>query len=159
MSRKLAVDFSLLLVGTMVAYVATRLLCLGPLLNDLLTERREEIYPALVGLEGSLLGFTVASLTIMLGYSASPHLAVVRESRNWQALFDAFTASIRWVGFATVLSVVALLVDRDSSPILLIETALGVVLVISSVMVARMLWVIHRVVAVVTRPGARAPGA
>ena len=124
----------------------------------LLDGRRNDIYPALVGLAGSLLGFTVASLTILIGYAESPRLDIIRRSEQWDNLFTAFTASIRWSGYVTILSILATLFDQEGAANFGLQSALVVGLGVMACLIARMIWVLHAVLDVVSRPGNRAPG-
>ena len=120
--------------------------------------RRGSIYPALVGLEGALLGFTVTSLTIVLGHSSNPKLDIVRKSRHWTSLFSSFCASVRWSGYGTLTSLTAMFLDRDGAANLTSVTWLAVTLAFSVIVLARMLWVLHRIVTVITTSHERSPG-
>lgn len=148
---------AILALGLLARYVVVRLGVFSDL-DGFLNGRRNVLYPAIVGLEGSLLGFTIASLTIMLGYTSNPRLDIVRKSAHWSSLFASFTRCIRWAGYGVAFSLAALLFDRDGSANLVISCSLAAVLAVSIVVLARMLWVLHRLVAIITRPHARSPG-
>lgn len=156
-SKVLLETLSVVVAGALVRVVAGNL-DWTELLVSFMRDRRSVIYPALVGLTGSLLGFVIASLTIIVGYADSPRLATVRSSSHWQGLFDAFTTTMRWVGYSTLLSVTAMLFDRETAANLALEAALLGTLGASTVTVIRMLWVLHRIVRVITGPTARPPG-
>jgi hypothetical protein len=105
-----------------------------------------------------LLGFIVAVLAIVLGYAQASRFEIVRRSRHWIALFRSYTRAVRWSGYTTVLFLVGLLGDRDSSPHPVVTALCMAGLLMSVGVLARMLWVTERVVWVVVTPGARKPG-
>jgi hypothetical protein len=77
-----------------------------------------------------------ASLIIVLGYTSNPRLDIIRRSRHWAKLFGSFTASLRWSGYGTVTSVVAMLVDRDNAANLAAIACLAIVLAVSVIVSA-----------------------
>jgi hypothetical protein len=105
-----------------------------------------------------LLGFTVAVLTIVLGYSQASRFEIVRQSGHWNALFNSYTRAMRWSAYATASFLLGLLSDRDSDPHPVVTALCAAGLLMSVAALARMLWVTERVVRVVITPGARRPG-
>lgn len=80
----------------------------GAVVSDrLLAQNRAAVYGTLASIFGSLLGFVITAASIVLGFSGSESLAVVRGSKHYPTLWPVFTASIRALAFATVTSVVA----------------------------------------------------
>lgn len=123
-----------------------------------LAHRRSDLYASLLGLEVTLLGFTVAVLAIVLGYSQAPRFEIVRRSRHWKGLFGSYTRAMRWTACAALGALAALLLDREDAPNLPATVACFVSLFFSVIFVVRMLWVTERVVAVVIAARPRAPG-
>lgn len=127
-------------------------------LQSLLEGKRGTLYPALVGLQGSLLGFTIASLTIIVGYSTNPRLDSVRQTDRWDQLFNNFTRAARWCGFGTILAVLAVIIDRDDAPNLLFSVLLFFGLIATAWTVGRMVWLLQLVVKAATKNKTRRPG-
>jgi len=127
-------------------------------LYSYLTNQRSGLYTTLLTVEATLLGFIVAILTIVLGYAQASRFEIVRRSRHWTALFGSYTRAMRWSAYATVLFLIGLLVDRDSSPHPVVTALCIAGLLMSAGVLARMLWVTERVVWVAITPGARKPG-
>src|SRR5262245_58895757 len=88
----------------------------GAALVKFLNGRRDGLYSTLAGLEGTILGFVLAALTIVLGYSQSPRFEIIRQSKHWGSIFGIYLSGIRWTALATVFAVAGLLLDRVSSP-------------------------------------------
>ena len=85
-------------------------------LHGLLDARRSTVYGAFAAIAGSLLGFVIATISIVLGLSSSPRLKRVRDSAHYGTLWGVFTAAIKAMGLATLVLLAGLLFDCDQSP-------------------------------------------
>lgn len=126
---------------------ATLLLCV-------VHQNRGQIYGTMVSLFGALLGFVITSMSIVLGFSASERFKILKASKYYSQLWNVFTSAIRWLGAVTVLWLCALLLDRESAqkPLLLIICL--TVSCISVLRLARCVWVLEKIVQVITSPAA-----
>lgn len=127
-------------------------------LYSYLANERSGLYTTLLTVEATLLGFIIAVLTIVLGYSQAARFEIVRQSPHWKALFESYTRAMRWAAYATASFLIGLLADRDSDPHPVVTALCATSLLISVAVLARMLWVTERVVRVVITPGTRKAG-
>ena len=111
---------------------------------------RETLYSTLAGLSGSLLGFVIAALAITVAAFRSDRLGLVRK--HVQTLVATFSAATLYLGVATLVSIAALLFDRDADPIPLFFYSVVLVLALSAVALARCVWILHNVVSIVSAP-------
>ncbi len=118
-------------------------------LDRLLDGNRAAVYGALAAIFGSLLGFVLTSLSIVLGFSGSDALAVVRRSPHYPTLWAVFSAANKALGFATLVALAALFADRDNHPIHVISYLAFFAAVLSAFRLARCIWVLERVVRLV----------
>lgn len=123
-----------------------------------LANERGGLYTTMLTVEVTLLGFIIAILTIVLGYAQATRFEIVRRSRHWLALFESYTRAMRWAAYAAASYLIGLLVDRDSNPHPAVTALCLAALLMSTAVLARMLWVTERVVHVVVTPGERRPG-
>ena len=65
----------------------------GVIVEETLNGNRGAVYGALASIFGSLLGFAITAVSIVLGFSTTERLAVVRESKHYQTLWTVFAAS------------------------------------------------------------------
>jgi len=121
-------------------------------IDGLLAGNRGPVYGTLASIFGSLLGFTITAASIVLGFSSSPRLRIIRNSRHYSTLWKVFGATIRALGFATVVSLAALIVDRDSNPNHWILYAVVFAILLSCVRIARAIWVLENIIALITHP-------
>lgn len=119
--------------------------------DAILGTNRPQVYGALASIFGSLLGFVIAAVAIVLGYAESERLQVVRESRYYDHLWDTFMAAIRALGLATVAALVGLILDRpgDSLRPVFLFVVYGTVLAILRLW--RTGWVLEHVIRLITK--------
>ena len=132
-------------------FVAWVSLCAGgAILEDTLKGNRGAVYGALASIFGSLLGFAITAVSIMVGFSTDDRLTVVRESKHYPTLWKVFTATIRTLGFATVAALFGLILDRDNHPM---NAALYLTVfasLLAALRLARCAWVLENVITLVT---------
>lgn len=124
----------------------------------ILLERRDGIYPAMLSLEGTLLGFVLAALTIVLGYSQSGRLKLLHRSSHWSSIFHSYTDTLRWTSVATVVALLALLFDRDDSPFSSLAVLCFWAAAFALFFIFRMLWITEKIVKLVILQRPRNPG-
>lgn len=119
-------------------------------LGSLVRNNRAQIYGTLASLFGSLLGFVITALSVVLGFSASERLKIVRSSAYYKQLWEVFTSAIRVLGITTVLWLVALFFDREpvQRPLLLLSCLS--LSILSALRLMRCVWVLERIVEVLT---------
>jgi hypothetical protein len=127
-------------------------------IHAILTGNRAAVYGALASIWGSLLGFTITAVSIVLGFAASERMAIMRSSDHYETLWRVFTLAIRVLGLATVAALIGLVYDRDSAPHpwALLLCAVTTVLAIMHLM--NCVWVLEQVVRIVTAPSKARPG-
>jgi hypothetical protein len=119
-------------------------------LSDIVHGNRSQIYGTLASIFGSLLGFVITALSVVLGLSSSERLNVLRASRYYQQLWDVFTSAIRVLGVSTILWLGALFFDRETAPKpLLLVACLGISF-LATLRLARCVWVLERIVEALT---------
>lgn len=85
-------------------------------LTTLLDSNRKEIYGALATIFGSLLGFIITAVSIIIGYSSTERLSPLTESKHYADLWKTFISTIKGLAIATILSLAGLIFDKDSQP-------------------------------------------
>lgn len=121
----------------------------GAILEDTLTGNRGAIYGALASIFGSLLGFAITAVSIMVAFSTNDRLTVVRESKPYPTLWKVFTATIRTLGFATVVALFGLILDRDNHPMNPVLCLTVFASVLAALRLARCAWVLENVITLV----------
>ncbi|EHM02912.1 hypothetical protein HMPREF9946_00656 [Acetobacteraceae bacterium AT-5844] len=127
-------------------------------LEIFLQGNRSALYGAIASIFGSLLGFIITATSIVLGFSSSERLAVVRESKQYGALWKTFISTIRSLAFATITALVCLLIDRDNNTSRTLLAIMFFLFILSLFRVARSIWAMENIILLVTHsPPKRAP--
>lgn len=125
-------------------------------IDELLGDGHGLLYSTLASILGSLLGFAITATSIALGFSSSPRLAMVRQSEHYPTLWRVFSATIRGLGLATLLSLAGLVLDDEQGPNYLVRYCAFFGLVLSCLRICRAVWALQNVIAIVTDvPSAR----
>jgi hypothetical protein len=124
-------------------------------IESVLEGNRSALYGTAASIFGSLLGFAITATSIVLGFSSSDRLAVLRGSAHYPTLWRIFSATIRALAFATVIALVCLIWDRDSEPAswLTIFLFFGVLLAVFRI--GRTIWALEQIIALVTTPSSK----
>jgi hypothetical protein len=119
-------------------------------LHTILSGNRGAIYGALASVFGSLLGFAITAVSVVIGFASHDRLAIIRQSRHYPTLWRVFFAAIRALGLATLLALAGLVLDRDNYPrdwVLYLTTFASLLAVLR---VARCAWILENVIDLVT---------
>lgn len=128
-------------------------------LQQYLVADRTAVYAALIGLQSALLGFVLAALTIVLGYSQSPRLRVLRKGGQLPNLFNVYLAGTRSHALATLISLLALVVNGGYEVTTVLCWMVALSFLVTALRLARTLWVTKNVVEAVSADAARKAGA
>lgn len=85
-------------------------------LGELLENNRKEIYGTLATIFGSLLGFVITTVSIIIIYSDNVRLRVVSSSKHYADLWNTYISGIKGLALATICSLIGLIFDRNTHP-------------------------------------------
>lgn len=120
--------------------------------DPILAGRRGSLYGTAASIEGSILGFVLATTAIVLGLVNTERFKLLRESSRYSDLWRTFMSSIKVLAVATLAAFLALVVDRErpnsntSALILCVATSLWAI-----VRVVRVIWALERVIEIATK--------
>jgi hypothetical protein len=126
---------------------------------DVLHGNRSAIYGTLASIAGSLLGFAITAMAIILGFVPLERMAVVKESTHYNDLWQTFTSAIRALALATIATLLGLVLDRDASPLRWLVYLCVFAILLSLLRLARCVWVLEKVIRLVTLPSKARSGA
>ena len=147
----LPMEFALALVLSLLFSIWSEKVNAGSFVTTLLKDNREALYAALVALFGSLLGFSITAVSIVLGYANSDKLEIVRKSAHYADLWSTFRSAIKVLAFATITSLIGLILDRDALPNNLILYVNIFASILSFLRIGRCIWVLENIIAIVTK--------
>ena len=147
----LAIEFllALLVAGSFALY--TEVWWGRPHLGSSLNGNRQAIYSTSASIAGSLLGFALAAVSIILAVGQMPRFRLLRESSQRHQIFAIFFQAIGWLAVTTAWSLACLVADKDQSPrpiLLYVLVALGAV---CAARIYRCVWVLRSVTQILVK--------
>ncbi len=122
------------------------------IVENALAGNRAQVYGVVASIFGALLGFAITTASIVLGFASTERLAVVRESPHYGTVWKVFVSAIRWIGVATLVALIGLIIDRDRDPEIVVLYASVLTALIASLRLMRCVWVLENVIELVTAP-------
>jgi hypothetical protein len=123
----------------------------GVLINNILSGNRQTLYGTLAALFGSLLGFTITSVSIVLGASASEKLEIIRKSKHYKDLWDVFKAAIKTLALATIFALLGLVFDKDTNSVDFFLYINLFTTLLSIFRLGRCIWVLENIIFIITK--------
>lgn len=120
----------------------------GPgVVHNILSMNRTALYGAFASVFGSLLGFSMAAIAIVLQSTQSPRMRTIRQSRFYPQLWETYRSSIRWLAAATAASLLALTIDRESSHSHLCTSIVAFAGMVAAERLGWSIWLLDQIVA------------
>lgn len=121
------------------------------IVDKILKGNRSAVYATLAQISGSLLGFVIAALSIIIGYSTSEKFDFLRKSEHYPTLWKVLLSTIRVLSLTTICMIIGLIFDRDAFPIDTILCISVYCLLLSCFRIYSCLWIIENVVYLIIR--------
>lgn len=137
-----------LLVGCILLVWVTKLGG-STIVNSILKENRSAVYGALAGISGTLLGFVITALSIIIGYSASEKFEFLKKSKHYATLWEVLIKTIRALSLATIAMIIGLIFDRDNSPNNIIFCFCVFTALLSLLRIWSCIWVLENVIRII----------
>lgn len=124
----------------------------GPrVLGDAIGDNRAAVYGTLASILGALLGFVITTVSIVIVFATARSLDRLRASNQYNTLWRVLVSTIRWLGFATAMCLVALVLDRPAKPMQLLMHLTFFAVAASGIRVWRTAWVLENIIAIVVK--------
>lgn len=138
------------IVTALVIFLLDHFLCPN-ILADFLKEHHRNFYGVLASVYGALLGFTITTVSLLLSFSKSPSLALIRKSTHYNTIWSIFKGTMRWLGLGTILSIILLFPNGDNQFVLWLSYFSAGLLVYVTLLIERCIWVLGNIIDLVTK--------
>jgi hypothetical protein len=88
------IDPGIGLAAALIVWFSPHLPAVAEALSGILTGNRSVLYGTIASIAGSLLGFSIAAVTIVLTVVQSPRLHLVRASKHYGKLWNTYHSTI-----------------------------------------------------------------
>jgi hypothetical protein len=114
--------------------------------DAILDGNRGNLYGTLASVLGALLGFAITAISIILAVADRPRVRALQGSPHNKTLWKTFIASVRCLGFGTVVALSALFIDRDKDPNHIMFYVMAWMLVLAVFRTWRCIWILDNLV-------------
>ena len=116
--------------------------------DSIMANNRASVYQTVAAIAG---GFSITAMSIMFGLSSHESLAVLRESERYSDLWDVLFQTTYSLGGLTVISLASLVFDKDGNPCHLLFALTLMFTALSIARICRTLWILRRVIQIVSK--------
>lgn len=122
---------------------------INTIILDALKDKRTSFYGTIASIAGSLLGFIITGISIILAFATLPPLKRLRQSPYYKDIYSSYISSIRALAVLTIISVVGLLLDTDSGPNLVIVYILIGSVSLAILTLSRSIWILESFISII----------
>lgn len=115
-------------------------------LSDLLMDKRTVLYTTLASIGGSLVGFIITALSIIVGLVQGPLFTALRKDPSYSMLFHIFLQTITALAITTGVSLLGIIIDRGQPLSAWIPYVLWWALLLSILRLIRTVWVLRKII-------------
>lgn len=116
------------------------------LLQSYLDGIRDVLYGTLATLSGALLGFVITGLSVLLTTYSTEQMKRLKKSKHYKTIFTIFFSTSKFSGILFIVSLLSLVFDKDSEPLLMLPFLTLWALIIVAFRVLRCLWVLEKII-------------
>ena len=107
---------------------------------------KNEVYSLIASIAGTLLGFIVTGVSVILAFSESEKLRLLKKSRHYKTIFIVYFSTIKWLALTTLISIIWIFTDVF---MLYSFYLLIFAITIASLRMARCVWILEAIVEIV----------
>ena len=121
-------------------------------IKDLLAQNRSGLYRTVATISGTMTGFTIGVASVITTVTSSERFRLLRGSRYYGEIWKTFTQTAKLLGLLTVVALVGLLVDKETSPTTWMAVPLFLSGLLAVARLARAIWVLEMITKIVSSP-------
>lgn len=114
--------------------------------NSSLNEIRDVMYGTLAALSGAMLGFVITGLSVLLTTNSTKQIDKLKRSKHYKTIFLIFFSTSKYLGFLLLFSLISLVLDKDSNPLIIMPLITLWAMIIVTFRVLRCLWVLEKII-------------
>ncbi len=114
-----------------------------------ISSNKKEIYPLIATIGGTLLGFVITGVSIILAFSESEKLRLLKQSKQYTKIFAIYFSTIKYLAITTVVAIIGIVINNNLA--ILIFYLLLWSIVISSLRIWRCIWVLESIVEIIQK--------
>lgn len=110
---------------------------------------KDALYPLIATISGTLLGFVITGVSVIIAFSESDKVELLKKSKHYGTIFDVYFSAIRYLALSTILAIIGILINDGCENLAFFVIAWSVL--ISTFRLGRCLWILERVVELIKK--------
>jgi hypothetical protein len=123
---------------------------------DHLGGNRLTVYSTTASIGGSLLGFILTAVSVIIVFGEMPRFQLLRRSGQYRTVFAAYFQAIFWLAALTLIAFAGIFADTEARPSLWLPYLVIFFGLVSFVRVCRCVWILKRMTEIAIMPVADA---
>lgn len=119
---------------------------------EILNGSRATVYSTLASIAGSMLGFVLTAVSIIMVFTGLPRFKMLRESAQHHHVFQVFFCSIYALAVGTIVALIGLVFDTDAYPRPVVSVLALMAFAVNLMWVYRCIWILHQMAAIAATP-------
>ncbi len=121
------------------------------IVEALLLHNRGTVYGTLASIFGTMFGFTITTTSLCLNLTDKPRFQKLRETKAYRKLWSYFLWTIVVLGIGVLVTLLALVVDRKSAPVLPLSYLVALFLLLSACFLGNCVYALKLIIDVATQ--------
>lgn len=116
-------------------------------INKWIFSNKDEIYPLVATIAGTLLGFVITGVSILIAFSESERLKLLKQASQFKTIFTIYFSTMKFLAMTTIVAVSGIVIDdRWAIPIfyLLLWS-----IIVSSLRIWRCFWILENIAKII----------
>lgn len=112
-------------------------------LNNLILNTKDKMYPQILVGAITMLGFIITGVSILISFTETPRLKLLKESKQYTTLFAIYFSTIKFLAVLAFITGIAMLISQIQVTILLFYFIILLV-IIATMRIWRCIWVLEQ---------------
>lgn len=117
-------------------------------LNSFFPDGRSNVYRTLATIAGTLLGFSMAVVSLVLNSASSRRFELLRRSPHYPSLWKTFFQTIRILGMLTLTSLACLILDQGGTSWIWVVIPCAFFVALSAARILRVIWILEQIISI-----------
>ena len=151
-SKFLLIDL-LLAITITIAFITWCQFFSGKLIiGSIVLQNRPTTFGTLATIYGTLLGFIITSVSIIIGYANNPRMDLVTHSKHYSDLWNTYIKTVWVLACATIFSIISLIFDHKNEMNWYLFYLNTFFMLLSIFRISRSIQLLEKVIKIITKP-------
>lgn len=105
---------------------------------------KKDIYPLIATIAGTLLGFIITGVSIILAFSESEKLRLLKKSKQYTTIYEIYFSTIKFLALSTAIPIFGIIVNDNWADYVLYILIWSII--ISSLRIWRCVWALENII-------------